>query len=66
MMNSLCSSSSYSASFTSRTNEPYPQLRHNIKMAALWGGLSRTLYREPLGSLRFRYVRREEYRRKHW
>ena len=44
-------------------NEPYPQLRHNIKMAIVMGG---TMYRDPMERLTFPilYVHREQCRGK--
>ena len=48
---------------TSLFNELYPQLHHNIKMAVIMGG---TMYRDPMERLMFRYVHREQHRRKLW
>ena len=42
-------------------NEPYPQLRHNIKMVGDMGG---TMYRDPMKRLTFCYVHCEQCRTK--
>ena len=43
-------------------NEPYPQVRHNLKWRQDWG----CLYTVPLEGVTFRDVPSEEQRRKVW